>query len=121
MLRINNIGDLCKASLSGIGALAQMEEYFIIDSVGRKTLLGGARFQEDVHLLGRVWDWLASPLRPVVFDQVTAAGTISVGDLRGLVLKDFQEYPTFWGGLDMDYIKAELDRATAHSEIIALF
>ncbi len=121
MLRYDSANELCKGTLMGISRFPKMEEYFIVDSIGRKFLLSDPQLQCDMIWPRRFFAWLANTMQPIDFRNVSLTCTLSVDELRKLVLKDFQDYPDIWVESDLGYVQSELHRAATHQDIIRLF
>jgi hypothetical protein len=120
-VRFDSEDQFCRATLSGIKALASMEEYFIVDSNGQKILLGDPRLAQPLGWVGRCFAFVTSSVREIVYSRVHVHSILTVDQLRDLVFQDFEEYHDFWSGLDLNEMKCLLMQAKTHGEIIERF
>jgi hypothetical protein len=120
-LRFDSEDRLCRASLSGIKALASMEEYFIVDSIGQKVLLGEPRLARPLSWIGRCCAIITGAMKEIVYDRVHVDAVLTVDQLRNLVFQDFEEYADFWSELDLGEMKSLLIQAKTSREIIEKF
>jgi hypothetical protein len=119
-LRFDAEDRLCRANVSGIKAIGEAEEYFIVDSNGQKIHLGDPRLARPLGFVGRCCAFVTGETKEIVYGRVHVDAVITVDQLRDLVLQDFEEYPEVWSGLD-DEMKSLLIQAKTHREIIERF
>ena len=105
---------------SGVKAWRQCTEYFLIDSAGYRFDLANPRFVEVPRGFSALLSGISGKKFPVVWD-CERSGPLSVGDVRALMERDFDENSDVWMGYDLDTLRAGVESADSIAALYQVF
>ncbi|MGF1530574.1 MAG: hypothetical protein ACFCU4_04345 [Puniceicoccaceae bacterium] len=120
VLIYTNLDFLTKASFKTLETWRWMDEYFLIDSQGKRYNLKDPEFFDPPIGLRRLVFSLSVATRPVRWKS-EEVGLLSLDQIRTLILRNFDEYETVWQAYDLDELKRRLMSARSVGEVMAVF
>jgi hypothetical protein len=120
MLKYESGAHLTNASPKTLDAWRQMDEYFVIDSQGKRYNLSNPKFVNPPKGLGIFLSRLGGAVEPVHW-ACEDAGVLSVDQIRSLILDNFKEYETVWQAYEMDELRRRLASAKSVTDIMNVF
>jgi len=120
VLRYDDPAGLTKASTRTLEVLRRMQEYFLVDSSGRRYDLENPEFVDLPSAPFRVLSYLAGTTRPIRY-QLKDCRLIAVEDVKQLVFQNFADYEDYWQEYELDELRRRLKEARTMGEVMAVF
>ncbi|MBX3180317.1 MAG: hypothetical protein KF886_23450 [Candidatus Hydrogenedentes bacterium] len=103
------------ASTKKLARWKNMEYYFLVDSKGTRYCLESPEYASPPSLLAKLMG-----RKSRVRWRVGIIDTITVAELRRLVLADIEKYQSLWLARDIETIEKSLDRAQTIEDIMQM-